>query len=230
LLRQALQPEILSAIESPSTTELLHGIYVHLAGSSANTQDLTMHLSDLRLGLKFAAGFTTPQDLQQQQQGSQWRNAGRQFSTQTRSSADSSSSRRLQQSVKSNMQQHSYHSSTQSSRGRHMDAIPYSISMHGSDTSPTSSMRRSKPCDSDSGCGTRSLQLPLYKVAALIRTAKLLPRLLEKYISQLQLKGQEQHVSVGGQRIDTLPVMPCLQLRLQLPLAAPDSLSGQRRR
>ena len=54
LLRQALQPDILASIESPSSTELLHGIYVHLAGSSANTQDLSMHLADMRLGLRCA--------------------------------------------------------------------------------------------------------------------------------------------------------------------------------
>jgi hypothetical protein len=189
-----------------------------------------MHLSDLRLGLKVAAGFCTPQDLQQQQQGSQRRNACRQASSQWRSSADGSSPRQLQQSGNSIKQQHSYHSSTQSSRGRVMDAVPYSISMHGFDTRPTSSKGRSPQHGSDSGCDARSFQLPLHKVAAFIRTAKLLPRLLDKYIAQLQLKGQEQHVSVGGQRIDALPVMPCLQLRLQLPLAAPESLSGQRHR
>lgn len=230
LLRQALQPEILSAIESPRTTELLHSIYVHLAGSSANTQDLSMHMSDLRLGLKFAAGFKTPQDLQQQQQGNQQQKAGPQSSTQRRSSADGTSPRRLQKSRNSSIQQHSYHSSTQSSRCRLTEAVPYSISMHGPDCSPSSSMGRSQQRDSDSGCGSRNFQLPLYKVAAFVRTAKLLPRLLDKYIAQLQLKGQEQHTSVGGQRIDSLPVMPCLQLRLQQPPTAAGSLNGQRRR
>jgi hypothetical protein len=57
LLRQALQPDILASIESSSSTELLHGIYVHLAGSSANIQDLSMHLADMRLGLRCAGGL-----------------------------------------------------------------------------------------------------------------------------------------------------------------------------
>jgi hypothetical protein len=132
--------------------------------------------------------------------------------------------------------------------------------------------------------GARSFQLPLYKVAVFIRTAKLVPRLLDKYLGQvsaftctqcwrrcvlclhgvladrhrarklghsksacgvkrvptvfhallcelqLQLQGQEQHVSPGGHWVDSLPVMPCLQIRLQQPLPATGSLTGQRRR
>lgn len=49
-------------------------------------------------------------------------------------------------------------------------------------------------------------------------------------VLQLQLQDQEQHVSPGGHRVDSLPVMPCLQLRLQQPLTAAGSLNGQRSR
>jgi hypothetical protein len=45
----------LQAIDNPSTSELLHRIYVHLAGSKPDPQDLNICLADLRLGLKQAS-------------------------------------------------------------------------------------------------------------------------------------------------------------------------------
>jgi hypothetical protein len=235
LLRQALQPDILSALESPATTEMLHGIYVHLAGSSANPQDLSMHLSDMRLGLRFAAGFRTPQELQQEQRRQrqqQQRRQGRQRSLMRTSSGTSAGSRILQP-TSSSIQRQSYATSTESSRIHSTDPIPYSPSMHSS-LSPGSSLGRARTgCTNSADCSARSFQLPLYKVAAFIRTAKLLPRLLDKYIAQLQLKGQEQRVTAGGRKVDGLPVMPCLQLQLQQTAAGVmpvTSQTGQRRR
>ncbi|GBF99034.1 hypothetical protein Rsub_11979 [Raphidocelis subcapitata] len=56
LLRQVLSPDILGAFEfRPASSELLHAVYVHLAGRTANPSDLALSLSDLRLGLKTAA-------------------------------------------------------------------------------------------------------------------------------------------------------------------------------
>lgn len=230
LLRQALQPEILSAIESPTTTELLHGIYVHLAGSSANTQDLSMHLSDLRLGVKFAAGFRAAQGLRQQQQSQHKHKAGGGRCLQRNSSGGDSP--RWQPG--SSIQPHSYHSSTESSRGRMAEGVPYSVTTQSSQLShfsSVSSMSRDQHGTSGNCSGTKTFQLPLYKVAAFIRTAKLLPRLLDKYLSQLQLQGQEQHGASGSHCAQSLPVMPCLQVYLQHPwAAAAGSLNGQRRR
>lgn len=84
----------------------------------------------------------------------------------------------------------------------------------------------------NSSCCTLSFQLPLYKLAAFIRAAKLLPRLLDKYISQLKLQGQEQRVAASA-RAEGLPVMPCLQVQVQQAFAGTvtsTSQSGQKRR
>jgi hypothetical protein len=148
------------------------------------------------------------------------------------SSGTSAGSRRLQPSS-SSIQRQSYATSTESSRIRSTDPIPYSPSMHPSLSFGNSWGRACPGCASTSDCSAKSFQLPLYKVAAFIRTAKLLPRLLDKYIAQLQLKGQEQRVTAGGRKVDGLPVMPCLQLQLQqsVTVGMPvTSQTGQRRR
>lgn len=182
LLRQVLQPEILSALESPATTELLHGIYVFLAGSSANTQDLSMHLSDLRLGLRFAAGYRAPQDLQQQQTQQADGDARRMQP----GGGGSSSSRSPGQHLNgAEQQQNGYHSSTESSRGRATDAVPYSISSLSSYSHSSSGSSMHVGRDGRGNSCARSFQQPLHKVAAFIRTAKLIPRLLDKYLAQV---------------------------------------------
>jgi len=227
LLRQVLQPEILSAVESPSTTELLHGIYVHLAGSSGNTADLSMHLTDIRMGLRFAAGFRTLQDIPQQQHGK----ARQQPAGKRAMQGSRSSSRRQQQP--SGMAQHGYRSSTESSRGHGAEPIPYSISMQAARSpSQAAGWTTGSAGGNNSSCCTLSFQLPLYKLAAFIRAAKLLPRLLDKYISQLKLQGQEQRVAASA-RAEGLPVMPCLQVQVQQAFAGTvtsTSQSGQKRR
>lgn len=183
LLRQALQPEILSALESPATTELLHGIYIFLAGRSANTQDLSMHLSDLRLGLRFAAGYRATQDLQQQQ--TQQAHGGARRMQRVGGGSSSRSPQRRQLVNGTQQQQHGYHSSTESSRGRATDAVPYSISLLSSCSHGSSGSSMHVGRDGRGNSGARSFQLPLYKVAAFIRTAKLIPRLLDKYLAQV---------------------------------------------
>lgn len=59
----------------------------------------------------------------------------------------------------------------------------------------------------------RGFQLPLHRLAAFVRQAGLLPRLLRQYITQLQHQGED--VKVHG-HLATLPVMPALLCR---PLA-----------
>ena len=57
LLRQALRPEVLAALEAaPGAPEALHAAYVHLSARGAPAaSDLTLSLADARLGLKRAA-------------------------------------------------------------------------------------------------------------------------------------------------------------------------------
>jgi hypothetical protein len=192
LLRQVLRPNILCTLESPDTTGLLHGLFVHLTGSSGNPQDLRLNIADLRMGLKFAAGRRTLQEIEQEQQ--------RQAGLRRSSSSTSSSSRRLGQQQSSR-----YQDSTQASRGHILagERVPRSLSLLRSSAGAGTGGTSSSP---------RSFELPLCKLAAFIRTAKLLPRLLEKYISQLKLRGQEQRTDRKGSRLDGLPVMPCLQV------------------
>jgi hypothetical protein len=190
LLRQVLQPELLQALECPATSQMLHGIYVHLAGSSGNPQDLSMNLGDIRLGLKHAAGFRSLQDLKQQQQ-----------------LGPGSSKHGQQQGLSSSSTcSHGYQASTQSSRVRSNGQalpntglapleIPDNSSSNGGSSSSSSS---------NSSCSSRTFHLPLYKVVAFLRAAKLLPRLFEKYITQQQVK-----LSSRG-----LPVMPSLRANL----------------
>jgi len=46
----------------PNSTQMLHSIYVYLAGTGSNPQDLGMNLNDIRLGLKHAAGYRSAQE------------------------------------------------------------------------------------------------------------------------------------------------------------------------
>ena len=57
LLRQALRPEVLAALEAaPGAPEALHAAYVHLSARGAPAaSDLTLSLADARLGLKRTA-------------------------------------------------------------------------------------------------------------------------------------------------------------------------------
>jgi hypothetical protein len=183
-----------------------------------------------------AAGFTTPQDLLRQQQKGRRRQQQngslKPHAVLRQGSSANSSSSSNSRVLNSPSQSAGYQSGTESSRYRTNEPIPYSISMHTSVLQDSRSKRSAGTSRSDA-CGGRTFQLPLYKLAAFIRTAKLLPWLLDKYLVQLQLKGQEQRIASGGQRVDGLPVMPCLQLHLQQQVtwaAAGASNSGQRRR
>lgn len=179
-----------------------------------------MHLSDTRLGLKLAAGFKTLQDLQEEEQQRRQRTHASQRQAHDQAPAGG----QQQQQPGRDGQQQSYHCSTESSRGQTNAPILHSASSTAKDRSKASGQSNS----SNATCRDRTFQLPLYKLAAFIRTAKLLPRLLEKYISQLQLQGQEQR----GSKVDSLPVMPCLQLQVPQAFgtAMSTSHSGQRKR
>jgi hypothetical protein len=192
LLRQVLQPELLRALECPATSQMLHGIYVHLAGSSGNPQDLSMNLGDIRLGLKHAAGFRSQQDMTQQ-----FNSGGRNGQQQ-----DPGSPYAHQRS-------HGYQASTHSSRVRSNGQVADNTGLApllipGSSSSGSLDVSRR---NSSSGCSSRTFHLPLYKVAAFLRAAKLLPRLFDKYITQQQRVGEEQRVKLSSRG---LPVMPCL--------------------
>jgi hypothetical protein len=201
LLRQVLQPELLQALECPATSQMLHGIYVHLAGSSGNPQDLSMNLGDIRLGLKHAAGFRSLQDLKQQQQ-QLGPGSGRHGQQQGLASLSSRS--------------HGYQASTQSSRVRsNSQVLPNTglapLEIPGNSSSNGSSVLKPYSSSSNASCSSRTFNLPLYKVVAFLRAAKLLPRLFDKYITQQQRVGEEQRVKLSSRG---LPVMPSLRANL----------------
>lgn len=213
LLRQVLQPDLLRAVESPATTEMLHGIYVHLAGSSNNPQDLSMNLSDIRLGLKHAAGFRCLHDLQQAQgQGVQGR--GQRWG--------------LQHNL-SRQRAHGYEGSTQCSRGRstapgaHAGAAP---ALPGAGSTGCELSTGSSGTGSSSMCKP-AFHVPLYKVAEFLRAAKLLPRLFDKYITQLQLQGEEQKVRLANRG---LPIMPSLRTYVYAAHARSPTMGAARHR
>lgn len=196
-----LQPDLLQLLESAATTEMLHGIYIHLAGSSGNPQDLSMNLADIRLGLKHAAGFRTLQETQQQGQCRGL--AGQPGSSPKKESSNLRNQRRFE-------------TSTESSRGRSMGAS------NSNNKQDLPGINNDSPFADN--CGTRTFVLPLYKVAAFLRTAKLLPRLLDKYVTQLQRVGEEQkdRGAVRG-----LPVMPVLRASVSVAHAGGFKVASQ---
>lgn len=170
LLRQVLQPELLVLLDDADTSEMLHGVYIHLAGRG-DPRDLSVRLGDVRTGLRHAAGFrSTAQSLHD-----------------SGGNASSSSS---------------------GSGGGDAAADPLTGS-------------------------SRAFHLPLHKLAAFLRAAKLLPRLLDKYITQQQLRGHEQAGRPGGSGGTAGSIMPALHARTALAHAHGFSVAGkggQRRR
>lgn len=186
---------------------MLHGIYVHLSSSSSNPQDLSMNLADIKLGLKHAAGFRTLQESLQEGFGGNLGSgnlAGHPASGQPR-------------------KQHRFEAATQSSRGRNVDLGSIGAKQQNRHL-------QDAPCGSNPVNGGKTFHLPLYKVAAFLRAAKLLPQLLEKYITQLQRLGEDQK-----ERVETRgwPIMPVLRANASAAHAGGFKVaqqSGQKRR
>jgi hypothetical protein len=202
-----LQPGVLALLESPATSELLHGVYLFLAGSSSNPEDLGMNLVDMRMGLRHAAGRRTLQEHQREHQLRQrqrQQQQARRLPGMRRSSSISSSSNAGGGSSKAPC---AFTGSTDSSGWHATEAAQRSLHTHACSAADADSSW--SPGSSSSSSSGRAFQVPLHKLAAFIRAAKLLPRLLDKYILQLQLQGQEQR---GSSSVEALPVMPCLQL------------------
>eukprot|EP00775_Hariotina_reticulata_P013381 gene13381-13508_t len=174
LLRQVLQPEILTAVESPATTSMLHGIYVYLAGSSNNPQNLSMNLSDLQMGLKHAAGFRSLQD-----------------------AANSPGNGRGQPEADHQLS---------NAAGHGMVSGSFDASTHNSRSVPAAA-----------GCGGDAFHVPLRKVAAFLRQANLLPRLLQKYMQHQQRLGEQQKGAPHAQQ--GALILPSLQVTGQMSQA-----------
>lgn len=194
-----LQPQLLYLLESAANSEMLHGIYIHLAGSSRNPNDLSMSLTDIKRGLKHAAGYRTLQE------------------SCTSTSSKQSSCEAGQGNNRSNSKR-GFQASTESSRGK--NCAPCSAVGQHDDNGAVEPRSFSKTGNSP----VKTFHLPLYKVAAFLRSAKLLPRLLDKYIAQLQRIGEERRERSA---LMGLPIMPMLKASVGLAHAGEFKVAAQ---
>lgn len=178
-------------MEGPGASELLHRCYVYLAGSHANPEDLRISAADLRLGLRQAA-------LTSVDPGSTTVNAPvKPARNASRSMAYGGTHRRSASS-----------SGVGGSLGAGGSAsFYYTGGAGGHDGTGNSS--------GVSGDAPPLFHVPLARVAAFLRQAGLVPRLFQKYITQLQRMAEEAEGSSGATlRGRGLPVMPSLKASL----------------
>jgi len=170
---------------------MLHGIYVYLAGSSNNPQDLCMNMSDLQRGLKHAAGFCSLLEAG----SAPWRGkvkseAGATAHPEASASSDASS--------------------TQSSRNKaHSEEAEDNRVVKGQPGTPAVAAA--------AGGGNEAFHVPLRKVAVFLRQANLLPRLLQRYIQHQQRLGVQHKGAAHAQH--NAPILPSLHVTGQVSQA-----------
>jgi hypothetical protein len=175
---------------------MLHGIYVYLAGSSNNPQDLCMNMSDLQRGLKHAAGFCSLSDAG----SAPWRGKVKSEAGPEPSSAAA----HPEASASSDA------SSTQSSRNKaHSEEAEDNRVVKGQPGAPAEAAAV--------GGGNEAFHVPLRKVAVFLRQANLLPRLPQRYIQHQQRLGVQRKGAAHAQH--NAPILPSLHVTGQVSQA-----------
>jgi len=175
---------------------MLHGIYVYLAGSSNNPQDLCMNMSDLQRGLKHAAGFCSLLEAG----SAPWRGKVKSEAGPEPSSAAA----HPEASASSDA------SSTQSSRNKaHSEEAEDNRVVKGQPGTPAEAAA--------AGGGNEAFHVPLRKVAVFLRQATLLPRLLQRYIQHQQRLGVQHKGAAQPQH--NAPILPSLHVTGQVSQA-----------